>query len=281
MNAVTITSNSLRKLAWEKLTAAKELRKIGLFEEARMACGYAIEFILKSRICIDHSIAKWPEKQEFKLYSPKLNVHKLGDLLALTSLETEIKQSALPEWSVCWEWDIGSRYHPTGSMSKQQLDEVITATETIMQLVRWEPKSGLSSLKDLEEANDPEKWLRPVYERLAKKHGNFHVFAAWTRAEDGPSTWDIVAAAEWINRCPTTARKVVAEAVRDYLKDEAVNCVGAVMMLDQCHPAVSQIVALIPMLAHVAGGKLKLKGCAINGIPIGTVVVVASVALEQ
>jgi HEPN domain-containing protein len=51
----------LQFMAAEKLKAAYTLFDAGDFVNARYMCGYAVELMLKRRICVHHNLPGWPE----------------------------------------------------------------------------------------------------------------------------------------------------------------------------------------------------------------------------
>jgi HEPN domain-containing protein len=102
-----VTPAHLKKKAQQWLRAAKSLYKDKNYDISHYNCGYAVEAILKYRICKTLGWAAFTASAEtFKAFK----THKLQDLLHVSGVEQKITQKFTEEWSIVAQWDPESRY---------------------------------------------------------------------------------------------------------------------------------------------------------------------------
>ena len=130
-----ISKNELRKIARARLKDAEILCKNRRYDGAVYLCGYAIETILKARIC---QTLKWfgfpSTNTEFKSYQ-SFKVHDLDILLSLSGLETKIKTRFLTEWSDIATWDPEVRYKSIGTANKSDAINMIESSKILLRVL--------------------------------------------------------------------------------------------------------------------------------------------------
>jgi len=125
----------LRSIARARLKDAEVLYASGRYDGAIYLCGYAIEIMLKARIC---RALKWPgypdTNNEFNGYG-SFRIHDLEILLHLSGTENKIRAKYLAEWShiTKWiKWNPNVRYRPIGSADPKDTADMIQATKTLL-----------------------------------------------------------------------------------------------------------------------------------------------------
>src|SRR5438552_17828794 len=99
-----ISRNDLRKIARARLKDAEVLLANRRYDSAVYLCGYAIELVLRARICQTLKWSGFPETaKEFQPFQ-SLKTHSLVTLLSLSGQEQRITSSYLPAWSVVAPW---------------------------------------------------------------------------------------------------------------------------------------------------------------------------------
>ena len=127
-----IQRNELRKIARARLRDADILMASRRYDGAIYLCGYAIELILKARICRTLKWQGYPStNSEFQQYQ-SFRTHDLDVLLHLTGLEQKIKANFLAEWSAVAQWNPAARYQPVGTASKNDSKMMISASKTLI-----------------------------------------------------------------------------------------------------------------------------------------------------
>jgi hypothetical protein len=92
-------------------------------------CGYAVEMILKYRIC---KTLGWPEYAAASSDTAKaIKTHKFQDLLHISGVEKKINAKFIAEWSIVMQWDPEIRYLSDGQTPKDA-KLMIEATETLL-----------------------------------------------------------------------------------------------------------------------------------------------------
>ena len=121
---------TLQSNARMRLEDAQVLFDHQRLDGAAYICGYAVEFALKARICETLNTTAYPDKiLGFK-------THQLETLLFLTGRESHIKQNALAEWTfVVQNWQPEMRYKPTGAILPAEVQTLLDATKTLLQLL--------------------------------------------------------------------------------------------------------------------------------------------------
>src|SRR5437016_337120 len=123
-----LTKQDHKKIAKGRLKDAEVLLANNRYDSAIYLCGYAVESILKARIC--HTL-KWTEYKISREYQ-SFKTHDLAVLLNLSGSESRIKPTYLAQWSIVTTWESGIRYYPVGSKSSQQAIDMIDSTKIIL-----------------------------------------------------------------------------------------------------------------------------------------------------
>ncbi len=240
-----ITKEELRKKAWIEYQDANALLKQKRWDNAVYICGYAIELLLKARLCIDLKLPGFPEsKQECKAFSINphgLFTHDLETLLNQTILATQLKHAVLKEWSTCLQWDPELRYQPLGTFNEIMAKEMIRSTRAVLEQIRTVTGLEGYDAAELAATNDPHQKLRVVEQQLCDEFGEFALFAVWKRAHTDPRIADVVVSAPWIDEEARTGVEHVTEAVKRILPGDEIRAVCGVFALSQDHPALQQI----------------------------------------
>lgn len=99
---------------------------------ARYLCGYAIELVLKARICRTLRWTGYPStRKEFEGFV-SFKIHRLDLLLTLSGQELNIKTNYFADWSIVATWDPELRYSAVGTASRQDAIDMINAAKTLM-----------------------------------------------------------------------------------------------------------------------------------------------------
>jgi hypothetical protein len=130
-----LTPADLRAIAHSRLQDAHILFANARYDGAGYICGYAVELILKARIC---DTLNWPgypaSRNEFtNLLSFK--THNLDVLLSLTGREQAIKQNHFANWSIVSDWNPEDRYRPVGGVSAQDAQDFLASTTALLPLI--------------------------------------------------------------------------------------------------------------------------------------------------
>jgi hypothetical protein len=130
-----LTPSDLRTLAHSRLQDAHILFANARYDGAGYICGYAVELILKARIC---DTLNWPgypaSGSEFKnLLSFK--THNLDVLLSLSGREQTIKQNHFAHWSIVSDWNPEDRYRAVGGVAAQDAQDFLASTTALLPLI--------------------------------------------------------------------------------------------------------------------------------------------------
>ena len=130
-----IAVGDLDKISGARLEDAKLLLAAHRFDGAVYMCGYAVEVALKARVC---RTLGWPEfpmsLKEFQGLT-SFKTHDLDLLLRLSGQEANIKQNYFVDWNAVAVWNPEARYRPIGSAVKSDADTIISAVETLLQVL--------------------------------------------------------------------------------------------------------------------------------------------------
>jgi HEPN domain-containing protein len=122
----------LKTIAKARVRDAEVLRDSTRYDGAVYLCGYAVEIVLKSRICRTLKWLGYPaNSKEFDGYS-SFRTHDLDVLLHLSGRETTIKAKHFAEWSVVATWDPNTRYRAIGIATKQDATDMVKATKVLV-----------------------------------------------------------------------------------------------------------------------------------------------------
>lgn len=123
-----ITLNDLETIAQARLLDAEALITAGRYDGAIYTGGYAIELLLKARICKTLEWADFPDtSQNYRSF----RVHDLDVLLHLSGIENKIKRNHMTDWSNVITWDSESRYK-TSSASQSNATTMLNSVKRLM-----------------------------------------------------------------------------------------------------------------------------------------------------
>lgn len=130
-----LTPADLRTIAHSRLQDAQILFANARYDGAGYICGYAVELILKARIC---DTLNWPgypaTRNEFtNLLSFK--THNLDVLLSLSGREQAIKKHHFTHWSIVSDWNPEDRYRVVGGVSATDAQEFLASTAALLPLI--------------------------------------------------------------------------------------------------------------------------------------------------
>lgn len=107
----------LEELARVRLHEATALFVARQFDGSAYICGYAVELILKAKICATLRWDGYPEsRKEFEHFS-SFRIHDLHTLLSLTGSQEKIRTKYTSHWSNVSSWSPADRYRRAGSVS--------------------------------------------------------------------------------------------------------------------------------------------------------------------
>jgi hypothetical protein len=130
-----ITRAELRKIARARLKDAEILLRAGRYDGAIYLCGYAVELVLKARICKTLSWSGYPATSgEFQNYR-SFQTHNLDVLLHLAGVERKVKTTLFAEWSTVATWDPEVRYKPIGSATQQDAALMIASAQALLRVL--------------------------------------------------------------------------------------------------------------------------------------------------
>ncbi len=130
-----IDTKELRKIARTRLKDADILLGSRRYDGAIYLCGYAIELVLKARICQTLKWSGYPSTNtEFRDYK-SFKTHDLDVLLHLTGREQQIKTKFFAEWSAVAEWNPTARYQPIGTAKSPDAELMISAAKTLVRRI--------------------------------------------------------------------------------------------------------------------------------------------------
>ena len=110
--------SDIKRIAEQKMAAARCLMAGGLWDDAYYLAGYGIELYLKAMICktlkVDDFFAFDKKDIKKEIYKPYKN-HNYLDLLLLSGIFQEFEIALVDtrffaKWSIVSKWDEGSRY---------------------------------------------------------------------------------------------------------------------------------------------------------------------------
>ncbi len=130
-----IARNELRKIAHARLKDAEVLYQSRRYDGAIYLCGYAVEAVLKTRICRTLKWTGFPDtRREFQSYQ-SFRTHDLEVLLRLSGVETRIFNQYLTEWSIVTKWSPETRYNPIGTAKSKDVFNMIEAAKALMKIL--------------------------------------------------------------------------------------------------------------------------------------------------
>jgi HEPN domain-containing protein len=251
-----LTRLQLRQAAWGKIKSAQVLLDARQWDDSCYAAGYAVEMMLKARICVDQRLQGWPQTDaEFKAVKPlKLKEHDIEKLLNMTVQAAKIKSKFMNDWSTCLQWDPQSRYQPMGTTQEVSARSMIRAAEPIIRAISAEP--GLEAVV-VSATDNPYVKLWAMERELTIERGPFRLFTVWHRkgAYDGSS--DLIVSAPWINAATREGVEHVINAMNRALTPPELTKVSGVIALDKTHPVVRAMAVIQCVGAQGRGVKLR------------------------
>lgn len=128
----------IQTMAHQKLREADCLLKNGYFDGAYYLGGYAVELLLKAKVCKTLGIDDFFAFNKFKkeLYKP-YKVHDYEELLILSGLYSEFVKAQSDvtfkrHWSIVGSWNENARYL-TGKSGKDVQDFLTS----LLEIVKW------------------------------------------------------------------------------------------------------------------------------------------------
>ena len=127
-----ISRQDLRKIARARLRDAEVLLANGRYDSAVYLCGYAIELMLKARICQTLNWPEFPETSKELQPFQSFKTHNLATLLRLSGREQKVTNGYPREWSAVVVWDPEGRYKQVGTATKTDAVNMIQAARVLM-----------------------------------------------------------------------------------------------------------------------------------------------------
>ena len=263
------TKFELRKVAWEKFRAAKSLLGQKQWSDASYLCGYAVEILLKARICVGHGISQFPgNATEFKASKLKKQgwkqnevfCHDLEQLLSKTTIAAHIKSKFMREWSTCIKWSPESRYQPVGTATKTSANQLLLDAAVIIRALSDSP--GMEAAAETGALTNSFVKVALAAEELMEEHGDFEFFAIWHRNGSFEGSADVVFASPWIDSSPRDGIGLVINAITSKLTPEELNSISGMIHLEGNHPL------LLAVSNFEITGCSRFKHCRFNGFEI-------------
>lgn len=130
-----ISTRDLRTVGRARLRDAQVLLEAKRFDGSFYLCGYAVELVLKARICRTLRWPGFPESaQDFKGFH-LLRTHDLEILLRFSGAEGRLKSKYLAEWSVVLKWNPEKRYQAIGQLTSQDAGDMVTCVERLLTIL--------------------------------------------------------------------------------------------------------------------------------------------------
>src|SRR5438128_2150486 len=124
-NGSVIARNELRTIARARLRDAQILLESKRFDGAFYICGYAVELMLKARICRTLRWTDFPEtREEFRLFQ-SLKTHDLETLLKLSGVEHRVTTRHPKEWFGVAGWNPVKRYQTVGQTTPLEAENMV------------------------------------------------------------------------------------------------------------------------------------------------------------
>jgi hypothetical protein len=126
-----IETVELRRMAEARQADAIVLHRAGRYDAAMYLCGYAIELVLKARICDTLGWIEFPSERKDFQGLQSFQTHDLGRLLHLSGREESILHDFSNEWKTVSTWKSEWRYLPVGITNQTQCIEMLGAVAII------------------------------------------------------------------------------------------------------------------------------------------------------
>jgi len=93
--------------------------------------------------------------------------------------------------------------------------------------------------------------LAPGAQTLTDEKGPFNLFALFLR-EGAPDVWDLVVAADWIERDQSRALAEISKRVSAFLRPSEITRISRVVIVEKTNPSVKAIASTMPISHGVA-----------------------------
>ena len=130
-----ISTRDLRAIARARLRDAQVLLRAKRFDGAYYLSGYAIELVLKARICRTLKWEGFPQSAKDFEGLQSLKTHNLEILLKLSGIEPRVKARHLKEWSEVILWNPEQRYRALGQMPPQEVTNMLSYVERLLEVL--------------------------------------------------------------------------------------------------------------------------------------------------
>jgi HEPN domain-containing protein len=130
-----ISKQELRSVARARLRDAQVLLRAKRFDGAFYLGGYAVEVVLKARICRTLKWSGFPDAASEFQGLQSLKTHDLEILLRLSGVEPIVKAKRLAEWSAVLNWNPEKRYQPVGKLTPQQATDMVTSARRLLEVL--------------------------------------------------------------------------------------------------------------------------------------------------
>jgi len=130
-----LTPADLRAIAQARLQDAHILFSSARYDGAGYICGYAVELVLKARICDTLNWAGYPANRNEFSNLLSFKTHNLDVLLSLSSREQAIKQNHFADWSIVCVWNPEDRYRVVGGISARDAQEFLASTTALLPVI--------------------------------------------------------------------------------------------------------------------------------------------------
>jgi hypothetical protein len=127
-----ITRSELRRIARARLRDAEVLFAGGRYDGAVYLCGYAVEVVLKARICRTLRWDGFPSTSGEFASLQSFRTHNLEVLLSLTGQFQAITSRYPAEWLVVTNWSPEFRYNTIGTSTRDEARRMIDAARVLL-----------------------------------------------------------------------------------------------------------------------------------------------------
>lgn len=142
----------LREMSWLKFRAAKLLAENRDFDTARDNVGFAVELMLKARICVDKKLSGFPETAVEFTSLIHLKTHDFERLLNETLIAPQLKNTYPNEWATCLQWSPDTKYSPMGTATQSSAIALLSAAETIIKEINDAPELTAFAVANTDDA---------------------------------------------------------------------------------------------------------------------------------
>ena len=131
-----IPIRELKKLVSARLKDAEVLYKGKRYDGAVYLCGYAVELILKAKICKTLRWTEFPSTSGEFQGLQSFKTHRLDMLLRLSGQEVKIKTAYFADWSIVASWDSETRYSIIGTVTQTDAFDMIESAKVLTKALK-------------------------------------------------------------------------------------------------------------------------------------------------